>query len=113
VTGRSRSRTARADPAPPGGWVTFETEANRLMATRAQKLVIIEKVTGRIPNRYEAVRVMAKEARRLNALVIRGAEAEEDFKPTTSAVDRLINGQIDYQYVEAHEGPKSLFDDDE
>jgi len=82
------------------------------MATRAQKLVIIEKVTDRIPNRYEAVRVMAKEARRLNALVIRGAEAEEDFKPTTAAVDRLIQGKIEYRYVEAEAEPKSLFDDE-
>jgi DNA-directed RNA polymerase omega subunit len=83
------------------------------MPTRAQKLVIIEKVTDRIPNRYEAVRVMAKEARRLNALVIRGAEAEEDFKPTTAAVDRLIQGRIEYRYVEPDAKPKSLFDDDE
>ena len=67
------------------------------MSIPIEKLVIIEKITERIQNRYEAVRVMAREARRLNSLVIRGAEPEPDFKPTSTSVKRLINGKISYQ----------------
>ena len=81
------------------------------MPTPIEKLVIIEKIAERIPNRYEAVRVIAKEARRINALIIRGAEAEWDFKPTSVAVDRVINGKVEYEYVEEEIGPGDFFDE--
>lgn len=82
------------------------------MPTPIDKLVIIEKITTRVPNRYEAVRVMAKEARRINSLIIRGAEAESDFKPTSAAVDRVINGRVEFAYVEEEAGSGDFFDED-
>lgn len=81
------------------------------MATPIDKLVLIEKITDSIANRYEAVRVMAKEARRLNALILRGATAEEDFKPTSAAVRRVIDDKVRFEYVERVE-EKDLFDED-
>lgn len=82
------------------------------MPTPINKLVIIEKITANIPNRYEAVRVMAKEARRINSLIIRGAEADADFKPTSAAVERLVDGRIEYAYVEEDAGSGDFFDED-
>lgn len=79
------------------------------MPTPIEKLVIIEKIADKATNRYEAVRVMAREARRLNSLVIRGAEPEPDFKPTSTAVKRMINGKIKWQYVEEETGRGDFF----
>lgn len=79
------------------------------MSIPIEKLVIIQKITERIANRYEAVRVMSREARRLNSLVIRGAEPEPDFKPTSTAVKRLINGKISYTFVEETTGSGDFF----
>lgn len=81
------------------------------MPTPIENLVIIEKIAGKASNRYEAVRVMAREARRLNSLVIRGAEPEPDFKPTSTAVRRMINGKITWQYVEEETGRGDFFSD--
>jgi len=83
------------------------------MPTPIEKLVIIEKITDVISNRYEAVRVMAKEARRINALIIRGAAADADFKPTSAAVDRVVEGKVEFEYVERVEAPDELFSEDE
>jgi DNA-directed RNA polymerase subunit K/omega len=83
------------------------------MPTPIEKLVLIEKITEQINNRYEAVRVMAKEARRLNALIIRGAQADADFKPTTAAVQRVIDDKIKYEYVQHTEEPDELFEGNE
>ena len=82
------------------------------MPTPIEKLVIIEKIAERIPNRYEAVRVIAKEARRINSLIVRGAEAEWDFKPTTAAVDRVIDGKVEYEYVEEEAGSGEFFEEE-
>lgn len=82
------------------------------MPTTIEKLVLIEKITQHIHNRYEAVRVMAREARRLNSLIIRGAQADADFKPTSSAVQRVIDGKVKYEYVEREEGSDELFSKD-
>jgi DNA-directed RNA polymerase subunit K/omega len=79
------------------------------MPTPIEKLVLIEKITANIDNRYEAVRVMAKEARRLNSLIIRGAQADADFKPTSAAVQRVIDNKVKYEYVERSEEPGELF----
>ena len=79
------------------------------MFTPLEKLVVIEKVTSKIPNRYEAVRVMAREARRLNALVVRGAEPAEGFKPTSAAMQRLFDEKIQYDFVERTPEPDELF----
>lgn len=83
------------------------------MPTPIEKLVLIEKITKNINNRYEAVRVMAKEARRLNALIIRGAQADADFKPTSAAVQRVIENKVKYEYVEHDNASGELFGEDD
>lgn len=83
------------------------------MPTPIEKLVLIEKITKQINNRYEAVRVMAKEARRLNSLIIRGAQADADFKPTSAAVRRVIDDKVKYEFVEREEISDELFEGDE
>jgi hypothetical protein len=45
----------------------------------------------------------------LNSLVIRGAEPEPDFKPTSTSVKRQINGKITYQFVEETTGSGDFF----
>jgi DNA-directed RNA polymerase omega subunit len=81
------------------------------MPTTIDKLVLIEKITKRIHNRYEAVRVMAKEARRLNSLIIRGAQPDDDFRPTSAAVRRVIDDKVKYEYVERDENSDELFEE--
>jgi DNA-directed RNA polymerase subunit K/omega len=67
------------------------------METKAMEL-ILEK----IDNRYEAIRVIAKEARRINTLIrLSGEEVEE--KPTTIAVKRTIDGKVKYSYEQQEE----------
>jgi DNA-directed RNA polymerase omega subunit len=67
-------------------------------------LATLERILDVIPNRYEAVRIMAKEARRINTLIrLSGEEIEE--KPTTIAMKRLIDGKVKYAYAEP-EGEK-------
>jgi DNA-directed RNA polymerase subunit K/omega len=83
------------------------------MPTPIEKLVLIEKITKKIHNRYEAVRVMAKEARRLNSLIIRGAQADPDFKPTSAAVQRVIDDKVKFEYVEHDEQSGELFGEED
>jgi DNA-directed RNA polymerase subunit K/omega len=67
-------------------------------------IAALERITEVIQNRYEAVRVMAKEARRINTLIrLSGEEIEE--KPTSIAMKRLIDGKVKYTYAEP-EGEK-------
>lgn len=79
------------------------------MSIPLEKLVVIEKIMQKVENRYEAVRVIAIEARRLNALVIRGAETDENFKPTSVAMERLLEDKIKYEFVEKTDVPDDLF----
>jgi hypothetical protein len=41
--------------------------------------------------------------------VIRGAEPEPDFKPTSTAVKRLINGKLTYSYADEPTGSGDFF----
>ncbi len=62
----------------------------------------MEKILEHIDNRYEAIRVIAKEARRINALIrLSGEEIEE--KPTTIAIKRTIDGKVKYKYEQQEE----------
>jgi len=63
------------------------------------KTIIIDEITNVIPNKYEAVRVIAKEARRINALLLRGG-GEVDDKPTMMALRRLLENKVKYDYFE-------------
>ena len=65
-----------------------------------QNVVLIEKLTDVISNKYEAVRVIAKEARRINALLIRGAQGELEEKPTMMALRRVLDGRVKFDYSE-------------
>ena len=62
----------------------------------------MEKILERIPNIYEAVRVMAKDAKRINLIIKLSGEEIED-KPTTIAMKRLIEGKVKYRYVNPQE----------
>lgn len=66
------------------------------------KINELEKVLEGIDNRYEAIRVIAREARNINNILrFSGQELEE--KPTTLALRRLIEGKLEYRYVEPGE----------
>jgi DNA-directed RNA polymerase omega subunit len=62
----------------------------------------LEKIMERVPNRYEAIRIMAKEAQRINRLLLAANEELAD-KPTTIAMKRLINGKVKYSYGKQEE----------
>ena len=62
----------------------------------------MEKILETIDNRYEAIRVIAKEARRINT-IIRLSGEEFDEKPTTIAINRTIDGKVKYKYEEQEE----------
>jgi DNA-directed RNA polymerase subunit K/omega len=70
-------------------------------------VVLIDKLTGVIPNKYEAVRVIAKEARRINSLLIRGAQAIDE-KPTMMALRRVLDNRVKFAYVELQEVPPTF-----
>jgi DNA-directed RNA polymerase omega subunit len=76
-----------------------------------KNVVLIDRLTDVIPNKYEAVRVIAKEARRINALLIRGAQGETEEKPTMMALHRVLDNKIKYKMAE--DEPKKAFEDEE
>jgi len=64
---------------------------------QVMELSATERILEIVPNRYEAVRIMAKEARRINILIhLSGEEIEE--KPTSIAIRRLVEGKVKYTY---------------
>jgi DNA-directed RNA polymerase omega subunit len=62
----------------------------------------MEKILVQVPNRYEAIRIVAKEARRINTLIRLSGEEIEN-KPTSIALKRLIEGKVKYRYAEPEE----------
>ena len=76
-----------------------------------KNVVLIEKMMEIIPNKYEAIRVAAKEARRINSLLIRGAQVEVEEKPTVMAMRRLLDSRVKYDFVE-REDKKAMFDEE-
>ncbi len=65
----------------------------------AMKKRAMENIVAQINNRYEAIRVLAREARRINTIIrMSGEEIEE--KPTTIAIKRLLEGKVKYNYEE-------------
>jgi DNA-directed RNA polymerase subunit K/omega len=74
------------------------------------EVVLIEKIISVIDNKYEAIRVIAKEARRINSVLMR-SEGEVDEKPTMMALQRVLDHKIKFEYGELEKkGP--LFNDD-
>lgn len=77
-----------------------------------KNVVLIDRLTRVIPNKYEAVRVIAKEARRINALLVHGAQGDTEQKPTMMALSRLLEDKIKYKFAE--EAPDSeVFEEEE
>jgi DNA-directed RNA polymerase subunit K/omega len=76
-------------------------------------VVLIDKLSRVVENKYEAVRVMAKEARRINDLLIRGAQGEIAVKPTSIAMKRLMENKIKFQYVEETDKDFRMEDEEE
>ncbi len=62
----------------------------------------MEEILKQSENRYEAIRVMAKEARRINTLIRLSSEEIEE-KPTSIAISRFIEGKVKYSYEEPEE----------
>ena len=62
----------------------------------------MEDITRNVDNRYEAVRVLSKEARRIND-AIKFAEGEIEEKPTTIAINRLVEGKVKFDYEKTEE----------
>ena len=62
----------------------------------------MEDITKNVDNRYEAVRILSKEARRIND-AIRFAEEEIEEKPTTIAINLRIEGKVKFGYEETEE----------
>ena len=62
----------------------------------------MEQILKQIDNRYEAIRVIAKEARRINNVVKQSGEEIEE-KPTSIAISRIIEGKVKYRYEEPGE----------
>jgi DNA-directed RNA polymerase omega subunit len=61
------------------------------------KVVPIEKLLERIPNRYEAIIVAAREAQRLNP-IYRSKGESPPKKITTIALERVIEGKVQFNY---------------
>jgi DNA-directed RNA polymerase omega subunit len=73
-----------------------------IVAGNDSRTETMEKLLKAIGNRYEAIRVMAKEARRINTLIRISPEDVEE-KPTTIAMNRVIEGKVKYEYEEPEE----------
>ena len=78
-----------------------------------KKVVMIDGLTEVLDNKYEAVRVMAKEARRINSLLIRGAHIEGDLKPTSVAMQRFLDKKVKFDYVEGKDDELRFNEDEE
>jgi DNA-directed RNA polymerase subunit K/omega len=87
-----------------------EEPAGRILV---KDIVLIDKLSKVVENKYEAVRVMAKEARRINDLLVRGAQGEISVKPTSIAMKRLMESKIKYQYVEETDKDFRMDDEEE
>lgn len=71
-----------------------EPAAGKIAGTKS-----MENILKVVQNRYEAIRVMAKEARRVNNLLRRAGEELEE-KPTSIAMKRVIDGKVKFEYEE-------------
>lgn len=72
---------------------------NEPAAERISRTKPMENILKVVPNRYEAIRVMAKEARRINSLIRKAGEEFEE-KPTSIAMNRVIDGKVKFEYEE-------------
>ena len=66
--------------------------------------VPVEKVTGSIKNKYEAVVVAAREARHINTIMRMVGRDDARHKVTTRALSRVMRGDVDYVYIDEQTG---------
>jgi DNA-directed RNA polymerase omega subunit len=59
----------------------------------------LHKIVSVVDNKYKAIVLVAKEARRLNALLKEKPDALSE-KPTVVAIRKLLNGEIHYKEEE-------------
>ncbi len=78
-----------------------------------KKVIMIDRLTEIADNKYEAIRIMAKEARRINSLLIRGAHIEGDLKPTSVAMQRFLDQKVKFDYVEEKDDEFRIDGDEE
>lgn len=79
-----------------------------------KEIVVIDKLTRVIKNKYEAIRVAAKEARRINNIILRSENVTTEEKPTMLALKRLLDKRIKYEYSEDNKQTQELtFSDEE
>lgn len=57
--------------------------------------VPVKEILAHIPNKFEAVRVIALECRRMNDR-LRAAEIVDEGKITSKGITRLVDGKVDY-----------------
>ena len=57
--------------------------------------VPVKDILSHIPNKFEAVRVIALECRRMNDR-LRAAEIVDEGKITSKSITRLVDGKVDY-----------------
>ena len=62
--------------------------------------VPVEKVTKVVVNKYEAVVVAAREARKINSVMRMVGRDESKDKVTTRALKRVGRGDVDYVYID-------------
>jgi len=63
---------------------------------------LMEEVLKTVDNRYEMIKVVALEAKRINTIIrLSGEEVRE--KPTTIALKRVIDGKVKYEYAKPSE----------
>ncbi len=78
-----------------------------------KKVVVMDKLTNIVENKYEAVRVIAKEARRINNIILRSENMATDEKPTILALKRMLEDRIKYDYAEDDSAPSGEMSFDE
>jgi DNA-directed RNA polymerase subunit K/omega len=59
----------------------------------------LHKIVSVVDNKYKAIVLVAKEARRLNVLLRENADALSE-KPTVVAIKKLLKGEIQYKEEE-------------
>ncbi len=62
--------------------------------------VPVEKLTSFVKNRYEAVVVAAREARKINSVLRMVGRDDRKAKVTTRALRRVAHGEVDYVYLD-------------
>ena len=72
--------------------------------------VAIEKVTTVVHNKYEAVVVAAREARKINSVMRMVGRDESKEKVTSRALKRVGRGDVDFVYIDEHTATTSALE---